>query len=303
MIDSKDPLDADLLRTFLAVLEQGRIAAAARVENLSQPAVSARIRRLEESLGTALFERSVRGVSPTPAGLRLVGHAREVQRILRVAATDVGGAGELGVLTLAASTTIASYVLPRVLAAYRRQHPSVELELFIGNTEEVIDEVRQRRSALGLVEGRDKAQAVSLEPWIQDELQLVVGRDAPSQWRPQSFDDLEGIPILWREVGSGTRTVVARALHRAGARNKPSRGDLVLSSNEAIICGVASGLGVGFASKWSLGPHITSGQLRVVSNLEPQIRRRFNWAIPGGGLSATEAHFRRFADDNPPALT
>ena len=302
MADIKSALDPDLLPTFLAVLEHGRIAAAARAENLSQPAVSARIRRLEESLGTALFERSVRGVAPTPAGLRLAAHAREIQRILRQAATDVGGVGELGVLSLAASTTIAAYVLPRVIAAYRRQHPSVNFELFIGNTEEVIDEVRSQRAALGLVEGLKRAQAVRLNRWIDDELQPVIGSEAPTHWRLQSVTDLEGLPVLWREVGSGTRTVVARALRTAGARGKPRQGDFVLSSNEAIISAVTAGLGVGFVSKWSLGPHVAAGRLRPVSGFDLQIGRAFSWAIPSGGLSGTEAHFRQFAERNPPAL-
>src|SRR5262245_38854005 len=117
-------LDPSLLPTFLAVVDAGRISAAAKVLHLSQPAVTAQIRRLEEALGTTLFVRSVHGVVPTLAGDRLAGHARSIARQLDDAAASVAACDEpIGELVLAASTTIAGYVLPSVLAGFRASHP------------------------------------------------------------------------------------------------------------------------------------------------------------------------------------
>lgn len=293
-------LDAELLPTFLSVVEHGRIAAAARALHLSQPAVTARIRRLETSLGTTLLERSVRGVAPTPAGLRLAAHAREIQRMLDEAAADVGESVAAQPLAIAASTTIAAQVLPAALAAYRQKHPHVEIKLRIGNTEDVLEAVRSGRFPLGLVEGLRRAAAVRLEPWVDDELLLAVRRDAPASWRPRDAVGLRDMPLLWREPGSGTRAVVARALRAAGARSKPQAGDLVLGSNEAITSGIAAGLGVGFLSRWSLGPHVTSGRIRVVPGFPLTVRRTFHWALPSGGLSGTASHFLQHATQNPP---
>ncbi len=293
-------LDAELLPTFLAVLEHGRIAAAARAVHLSQPAVSARIRRLEEALGTVLFERSASGVSPTPAGERLAVHAREVQRALDRAVAEVGATDSLGKLSILASTTIAAHVLPATLAAYRAQHPEVELDLRIGNTETVIAAVRDGHQPIGLVEGHRRASGVRLEPWVDDELQLVIGRGAPSTWRLREVSDLERVPLLWRETGSGTRAVLSRALRGAGVRSKPTGRDLVLGSNEAITSGIAAGLGVGFLSAWSVGPHVAAGRVRTVPGLGLQVRRTFCWAVPTGGCQGTAAHFMRFATRTPP---
>ena len=297
-----DTLDPELLTTFLAVLEHGRMAAAARATHLSQPAVSARIQRLEQTLGTALFHRSVRGVSPTPAGQRLAGYAREMQGLLERAAADIGGAEQLGTLAVFASTTIAAQVLPITLAAYRKQHPDVDLKIRVGNTEEVVAAVRDGSFPLGLVEGTKRVAAVRLQPWVDDELQLVVGRDAPLHWRPRTPADLVEVPLLWREPGSGTRAVIARSLRAAGARGKPQTGDLVLGSNEAITNGVAAGLGLGFVSRWSLGPHLRAGRVALVPGFDLAIRRTFHWALPSGGLSGTTAHFVNFATQKPPAM-
>lgn len=295
-------IDPELLTTFQAVLEHGRIAAAARATHLSQPAVSARIRRLERELGTTLFKRSVRGVSPTPAGQRLAVHARELQALLDRAAADVRGTDELGKLEIIASTTIAAQVLPISLAAYRQRHPEVELALTIGNTDEVVEAVRDGIVPLGLVEGNRRVAAVRLTPWVDDELTLVTGRNAPDAWRPRTADQLATLPLLWREPGSGTRAVIAKALRAAGARGKPQAGDLVLGSNEAITSGVAAGLGLAFLSRWSLAPHLKSGRITTVPNFELSIRRTFHFAVPAGELSGTAAHFVRFATQYPPAL-
>lgn len=296
----RSSIDPDLLPTFLAVLEQGRIAAAARVLHMSQPAVSARIRRLEDSVGVTLLERSVRGVSPTPAGRRLAEHAREIQRMLDRAAADVGATAALGPLSIVASTTIAAQVLPAALASFRRDHPGVEIRLRIGNTEEVLDAVRSGRHPIGLVEGHRRAAAVRLEPWIDDELLLVVGREVAGRWAPRRAEDLSNIPLLWREPGSGTRAVIARALRAAGVRGKPQSGDLVLGSNEAIASGVAAGLGVGFLSRWSLAPHLASGRVRIVAGFALTVKRTFHWALPSGGLSGTAAHFVQHVTRTPP---
>ncbi|MEO0480311.1 MAG: LysR substrate-binding domain-containing protein [Planctomycetota bacterium] len=296
-------IDLDLLASFLAVVEHGRIAEAARATHLSQPAVSARIRRLESQVDATLFQRSAQGVTPTPAGEKLARHAQEILRMLDRAAEDVRESESVGPLSLAASTTIAAQVLPHTLAAYQRRHPDVELRLQIGNTHEVADAVRSGRVPLALVEGNRRIPAIRLEPWVDDDLQLVVGRDAPKHWRPRSPQDLEHIPLLWRESGSGTRAVIAKALRAAGARSKPQAQDLVLGSNEAITSGVAAGLGLAFLSRWSLAPHLGAGRVSVVPGFSLSVQRTFHFAIPSGGLSGTAAHFMEFARRTPPRVS
>ena len=106
---TSDTLDPTLLDTFLDVLRHGGIGAAARASDLSQPAVTARMRRLEESLGTPLLTRSPQGVAPTPAGDKLAEYARRIRLLLDEAAVEVPASdARLGRLSLVASSTIAA---------------------------------------------------------------------------------------------------------------------------------------------------------------------------------------------------
>jgi len=292
-------LDPTLLPTFLDVLRAGGIGAAARASHLSQPAVTARMRRLEEVLGVPLLVRSRAGVTPTPAGERLAEYARAVQRLLDEAEREVPSADQhLGRLDLFASTTIAAHVLPEVLARFRLRHPTVPIRVSIGNTDEVIQALRSGEAPLGFVEGHARASGVRLEPWLDDELVPVVGGAAP--WRLREPNDLAEVPILWREPGSGTRAVIARALGAAGVRKRPSDRDLVLASTDAIIGAAAAGLGVAFLSRWALGAHLASGRLRLVSGLGLSIRRTFYFALPGGRPGGAAGRFFGLATASPP---
>lgn len=295
-------IDPALLSTFLAVVHAGRISAAAKRIHLSQPAVTAQVRKLEDALGAALFIRSAHGVTPTAAALRLAGYAREVRRLLDQAAADVAGRdAEVGPLVVGASTTIAAHVLPPLLAQFRAVHPGIPIRVHVANTELVVEEVRAGRVPLGLVEGHARASGIRLEPFADDELVLITGRDAPFNVRRAR--DLEAVPLLWREAGSGTRAVVERALREAGVRRGRVRHlDVELGSTEAVIGAAAAGLGVAFVSRWSVRPHLMAGVVRVVAGLDLVIRRTFRWALAGGFAAAGGAaeRFYAFAVRTPP---
>lgn len=289
------PFDPSLLVTFLAVLDAGRISAAAKVVHLSQPAVTAQMRKLEEAVGAALLVRSVHGVTPTDAGLRLAGHARALRAMLDEAVAEVSEARDhAGPLVVAASTTVAAHVLPPLLAQFRAQHRDVPLRVHVGNTEQVVVEVREGRVPLGLVEGHARASGIRLEPFVDDEVVAVIGRDAPFLVR--RVRDLETVPLLWREAGSGTRAVVERALRDAGVRRRDMRDrDVELGSTEAIVGAAAAGLGVAFVSRWSVRAHLAAGLVRVLPGLDLVVRRTFRWALPAGKLGGTAERFYAFA--------
>ncbi len=295
-------LDPTLLATFLGVHRAGRISAAARALHLSQPAVTAQIRRLEGVLGVPLFTRSVRGVSPTEAGDRLARHALAIERLVEQAVADVRGEVEtqLGELVVSASTTIAAHLLPPLFAGFRGLHRGVGLRARVGNTEEVLEDVRAGRAPIGLVEGHARAAGLRLEPFLDDEIVLVMGRDA--SFKVRSVADLATVPLLVREAGSGTRSVVERALAKAGLPRSSRTRDVELGSTEAILSGAMAGLGVAFASRWSIRAHVAAGLVRVVPGLELVVRRTFRWALPAGGLHGSAARFHAFAVRAPPAL-
>ena len=150
-----------LLQTFLTVAEAGQISEAARRLHLSQPAVTGHIRRLEANLETTLFIRSANGVSLTERGAHLRERVQDVFAELEQILQDLDRTREVnGTLTLAASTTVARYFVPRIFIRFHHHHPDTALHLIVGNTEEVLDHLRQQRVGLGLVEGHQRSPGV-----------------------------------------------------------------------------------------------------------------------------------------------
>jgi DNA-binding transcriptional LysR family regulator len=290
-------LDPRRLETFRVVATLGKISLAARALYLSQPAVTAQIRQLEEECGAPLFLRTPRGVSLNDRGRDLLAYARRLRQVLDEAAAAVLAETprEGGELVLAASTTIASYVLPPLLVAFCRARPDTSVRLDVGNTEQVLEEVKEGRVPLGLVEGHARAAGVRLTPFLTDELVPTLGAEGTQIRR---LSDLDEVPIVWREPGSGTRAVVERALRRAGSRRRFRRGDLQLASTEAIKTAVALGAGLGFLSRVSMRRELLSGALRTISLPGLRVPRAFSWVLPAAELLGVPGAFLRFAVEN-----
>nr|WP_320133554.1 LysR family transcriptional regulator [uncultured Holophaga sp.] len=287
-------LDTRRLEAFRMVALCGRLSEAARLLNLSQPAVTAQVRQLEERLGRPLFVRSRTGMRLTEDGQRLLASAEAMHRLLGEVEDLFGDtpAGP-GPLRLGASTTAAVYVLPPVLAAFRRRYPGAPLQLEVGNTEQVQDWLREGRIGLGMVEGLRRAPGLHLEPFQEDELACVGPGVVPAGFPlPASPGDLARVPVLWREPGSGTRAVVLQAL---GTLRTPLDTDPVLGHTELIKAGVREGMGVAFLPRCAIQGELARGELRVLPLPGLLIQRTFSWVLPPGGAVGSAALFQRLA--------
>lgn len=294
--------DPTLLVGFIAVADCGSILRASRALNLSQPALTAQMRRLEADLGATLLRRSVKGAELTAAGHRLLEHARRIRAALSAAAADLSKAGEIrGRLCVHASTTAGGHIVPRLFAGFRRIHPHLALQLKVGNTGDVIRAIRAGAETLGMVEGTAKAPNVRLEPYVMDELVLTAA-PGPAELAPVSAAALMRLPLLWREQGSGTRAVVERALRRAGRRRADDAAGLELGSTEAIKTAVAAGLGMAFLSRWSIQNELQLGKLRIVPVPGLRVERPFSWVLASGAPAPAARLFYEFAQKNRPLL-
>jgi DNA-binding transcriptional LysR family regulator len=299
-----DRLDSTALAVFLAVADHGGALAAARAIGRSQPAISSRIRELEDRLGTPLFVRSARGMALTEAGRELVTYARRTRSLLAEAERKVSSRASAreGRLILATSTTPAAFVLAPLLAEFAAHHGCRGIDLHVGNTEQVLAAVRDGVAPLGVVEGLGRAPGVSLKPFLDDELVPVF---APERADPQlrqaaaavaTAQDLAALPILWREPGSGTRRVVEQALARAGVPLATLRYDFVLGGTLAIKAAALIGLGVAFLPRCAIEQELALTTLVPVGPRRGlRIARQFRWAMAAGGLDEPMATFQRFA--------
>jgi DNA-binding transcriptional LysR family regulator len=279
---------------------------AAEVLHLSQPAVSQHVRALEEEAGVRLFDRA-RGeghgsqISLTEAGRVLLGYANTAAQTMMEAQRVLAGLNDaaVGPLRLGASTTVAQYVLPRILGAFLRQYPQVKLSLVSGNTEHVVEAVAEERVELGIIEGPAMRRDVRTERMVRDEMVLIV---SPNHlWAARKAEtiapaDLVRVPLLLRERGSGSRRVVERALKKAGLPLRSLNVAMELDSTEAIISGVEAELGAGFVSRHAVGKVLRLGSVKVVVVDGLQILRDFSFVrLAGSELSRTAATFQRFA--------
>jgi DNA-binding transcriptional LysR family regulator len=296
-------IDPRRLETFRVVAQTGKISSAAKLLHLSQPAVTAQVRALEEECGRALLDRTSRGVTPTRWGLRLLDAAREVHRALDDALAALADETEelSGELVLAASMTTSAYVVTPLLAAFRELHPEVAFRLEVGNTERVTELLASGRVPLAMVEGPARSAQVHLERYLDDELVPVVATSSPRFRDVSSAADLLSLTLLLREPGSGSRVIVERALARALGAKQVLRSLLQLGSNQSVKMAAVAGLGVAFLSRWSVRLEVAAGALRILPIRDLRIVRAFSWATrsPPHGLVA---RFQAWAVRNPPPL-
>lgn len=294
------------LKVFRTVAEKVSFRKAAEALHLSQPAVSQHIQALEEEAGVRLFDRA-RGdghgsqISLTEAGRILLGYAESAAEIVAEAQRALMALNDevVGELRLGASTTVAQYVLPRILGAFLKQYPQVKLSLVSGNTEHIVEAVAEEQVELGIIEGPAMRRDVKTQRMMQDEMVLIVSPNhswAGRKLQPIAPAELEKVPLLLREKGSGSRRVVEQALKKRRLPLRSLRIAMELDSTEAIISGVEAELGVGFVSRCAVNKVLRLGSVQIVPVEGLEILRDFSFVwLVGTEATGTSAAFQRFA--------
>ncbi|HZC21876.1 MAG TPA: selenium metabolism-associated LysR family transcriptional regulator [Candidatus Binatia bacterium] len=284
------------LKVFRAVAEQLSFRKAAEHLFLTQPAVTLQIKALENDLGARLFDRSANRITLTSHGKVLLHYANKISALASAAEQEVGSEnGKFsGELSLGVSTTIAQYVLPRLIGAFLKEHPRIQLSVHSGNTEQVVDLLLDGQISIGLIEGPARRRGVHTEPFMRDELVLITPADSePAHFSSQQ---LLASSLLMREQGSGSRHVVETALEKTGYKLKSFKRVMNLDSTEAIKSAVEAGLGIGFVSRWAIAKELELGVLRVVQVRGLQITRHFSLVTRSGPeLQGPSEAFRIFA--------
>jgi DNA-binding transcriptional LysR family regulator len=266
-------MDLHKLRVFVAVAREGNVTRAAKQLSLSQPALSKQLSELEDALSTVLFDRLPRGMRLTTAGEALLRHAERIFAAERAAESEIAELNGLraGRLSIGASTTIGSYLIPSVFGAFQRAHREVRLELEIANTAAIQALVSDGRIDLGLTEGSVPSEQFAVEVVHYDELVAVATPDHPLCKKRKVFAaDLANVPFICRERGSGSREVIEAALSERGLNLVPA---MALGSTEAIKNAVAAGLGVAILSRLTVELELSAERLALVELRDLSLRR------------------------------
>lgn len=290
------------LVVFRAVAQQLSFRKAAEELYLTQPAVSLQIKALEEDFGVQLFDRTGTHIQLTEAGNVLLRYSGQTHALLAEAEREIAALNghHAGELAVGASTTIAQYVLPRLLGDFQKQHPRVSLKVISGNTEDIVTAVTAQKIALGCIEGPARNREVRVEPFLDDELVLIA--PVAHEWSERasvSVAEIGNSPLVMRELGSGTRHVIERELERRGVKRRSLRIVMDLDSTEAIKSAVEAGLGAGFVSRCALAKDSRLGSSFAVVEIEGvRILREFLIAhLAGPEPNGLAQEFRRFLLD------
>jgi len=261
------------VRIFTAIVDRGGFTNAARVLRLSQPAISKSLTELERQLHVTLLDRSGKSVALTEAGRTLYARAAELFGVEREAERELRELRGLkrGVLRVAASTTIATYLLPPYLGRFHTRHPNVRIETSSANTRAVLRALLEFRVDVALVEGPIEHSRIQVVPWREDELVVIAAPDHPAaSSTPIDVAQLAEQQLLVREPGSGTRVVTERALAAHGVQLTRT---MRVGGTEAIKQAVAAGLGLGIVSRAAAADQLALGRVVVVAVRGLEIRR------------------------------
>lgn len=292
-------MDLRHLLTFRAVVERGSFSAAAEDLEVSQPAVSAQIRSLEERLGQRLLDRGGRRVRPTEAGEVLDRYAQriiEVEAEMERALAEVGeGVG--GLLLLGSSTGPGELLLPGLCGAFALTHPDVRVSLAVHDSQTVCERVVEDEIELGFVGAARPLRGLEAEPFVRDELVLITPPDHSLAGRATvGLEELRGEPMLLQQRGSGVRAVLEAAMRDAGLRDRDLDVRMELGLQQSVKAGVLDGFGITVISRLAVGREVADGSLAAVPLAGPGLARDFSVVRAAGRtLSRAAAAFLEFA--------
>ncbi|MFY0781012.1 LysR family transcriptional regulator [Peribacillus simplex] len=224
----------DALKTFVTLVEVKNFTKTAEMLLMSQPSVSLHIKKLEEEFQTKLFLRSPKFLKVTLTGEILYDRAKQMITIYEQTRQDIQEHDRSikGELKIGASFTIGEYILPSLLIDLQKDYPELELQVVIGNTEEIVQAVRLYKVDIGLIEGQTNEKELSVHPFMQDELFVVSSNDHELAYKDEvEITDLHDQAWVTREVGSGTREYLNHVIRSNGLKIKSI---LTISSNQGI---------------------------------------------------------------------
>ena len=268
------------LRLVAAIADQGSMTAAARVLDLTQPALSHQLRELEARLRSPVFVRTSRRMVLTPAGEQLAHVARTV--LAQVDAFErqvVDGefADTRGVIRIATECYTAYHWLPAVLRDFRERWPSVDLRVGAEHTSAPIRAIRDGALDLAVVYSRVEDKRIRLEPLFDDELVIVTAPDHRFAGRQSvSLDAMSKEHFFIYTSPDPESAMVRDILEPAGVR--PSQ-ITRLQLTEAIVELVAAGLGIAVLARWAVAPAVRAGIVQTCRIGRKGVRRTWFTAV------------------------
>lgn len=271
-------MDLHQIEIFCTLVRLKSFSKAADALYLTQPTVSGHIKNLEEELGTKLLDRLGKRIIPTAAGdvlyrygMRLLSMRDEARHEIDSLSGKVTGRLDIG-----GSTIPGAYILPSIIRAFKKRHPSASVRLLIEDTDKIASAVLAGDLCLGVVGAEIKDPRLETHVFLKDELVIAVPSDHPwSRRKAVALEELKTEPFIIREEGSGTRRMMEERLRQAGMSSHDLNIVAVMGSSDAVHQAVKAGLGVSIISIRAVRDDLEAGRITALRLKGMRMERNF----------------------------
>lgn len=270
------------LKIFIKAAQHLSFTLASKELNLSQPAVSKTISKLEEEYNTTFFNRSRNAITLTNEGKIFLDYAYKISQLYEelenVFLLNQSGASREFHLGL--STTIATYIMPKILAKIQQSAPDIIFNITSGNTQDIEQKILDQTLEYGIVEGKSSNQLLNYSDFMRDEIVLVTSVNNPNMKNILTKKELSEVPFIGREIGSGTRDIIEEILRK----NKVSKLNriITLNSTEAITQYLEHSTAYALLSIHAVTDKLVQNKLRIVDTKGLSFERGFYFVCRTG---------------------
>lgn len=285
------------LKVFRSVATNLSFTKASQELFISQPAISKHIQELEREFSTRLFDRLGNKIQLTSAGKLLLDHSVRILKDYQRLDFDMNAMQQQfkGELRIGASTTISQYVMPEILAAFLKAYPQIKVNMLSGNSRDIESALVSNRIDIGMVEGISRQPQMKYSPFMRDELVAIVRNASPLAGRDEiTVDELRTLPIVLRELGSGTLDVIEKYLHQHDCNISDLNISMHFGSTEGIKHFVEHSDSIGIVSVRSVGKDLLAGIFHLVEINGMKMDRNFMFVEKRGETAGMAAVLKSF---------
>jgi DNA-binding transcriptional LysR family regulator len=288
------------LKVFHTVASRLSFTKASEELNISQPAVTKHIKEIENQLNTKLFDRKGTSIQLTGSGTILYEYAEKIRNIYRDLEFEIHqlNSEHKGKLIIGASTTVAQYILPEILAKFHSYYKDIKIELLTYNTEVISALLKEGKIDLGIIEGESQSSYFDYEVFKADEIVLVAKANHLLVNKTLNLKDLYTIDLIFREQGSGTQEFIQNRIKEKGIDIEKLNVIMQLGSSESIKNYLLHSDCMAFLSVSTILNELKNNTLSIIDIKNFDIERNFHYILPKGEQSGLIKLFLKFISYN-----
>ncbi|WP_267405458.1 MULTISPECIES: LysR family transcriptional regulator [unclassified Chryseobacterium] len=284
------------LKVFHTVASRSSFTKASEELNISQPAVTKHIKEIENQLNTKLFDRKGTSIQLTQSGRILFEYAEKIRNIYRDLEFEINQINQQhkGKLIIGASTTVAQYILPEILAKFNSYYKDIKIELLTHNTEIISELLKEGKIDLGIIEGESQSNYFDYQIFKPDEIVLVAKTNHSLANKTLNLKDLYDLELIFREQGSGSLEFIQNRLKKKGINIENLNIVMQLGSSESIKNYLLHSDALAFLSISTVLNELKNNQLMIIDIKNFNIERNFRFILPKGEQSELIRLFLKF---------